>query len=154
MYQSLVQASYQTWEDGPFGNQGENRGKTISYYEKGPVVGLLLDFAIRHDTQNERSLDNVMQFLYREYYKKRQRGFTDAEFQQVCETIAGVPLTTLFEYVYTTEQLDYNTYLNYAGLELKATEVDPQKKNYTIERIKNPSPLQETILNSWLGNHQ
>lgn len=154
MYQSLVQVSYQTWEDGPFGNQGENKGKTISYYEKGPVVGLLLDFAIRHDTQNERSLDNVMQFLYREYYKKRQRGFTDAEFQQVCETIAGVPLTTLFEYVYTTEQLDYNTYLNYAGLELKATEVDPQKKNYTIERIKNPSPLQETILNSWLGNHQ
>lgn len=151
MHQSLVQASYQTWEDGPFGNQGENRGKTISYYEKGPVVGLLLDFAIRNATQNERSLDNVMQYLYWEYYKKKQRGFTDAEFQQACETVAGVSLTSLFEYVYTTKQLDYNTYLNYAGLELRMTEGDQQSKQYTIERIKNPSPLQETILNSWLG---
>ena len=73
VYPSLVQASYQTWEDGPFGNQGENRGKTISYYEKEPVVWLLPDFAIRHATQNEMSLDNVMQFLYWEYYKKKQR---------------------------------------------------------------------------------
>jgi len=154
MYQSLVQASYETWEDGPFGNQGEKRGRTISYYEKGPIIGLLLDFAIRHATQNERSLDNVMQFLYREYYKKKQRGFTDAEFQQACETIAGTSLASLFEYVYTTEQIDYNTYLNYAGLVLNVADGDQQRKNYTIECIENPSPLQATILNSWLGDHQ
>jgi len=151
IYQSLVQASYQTWEDGPFGNQGENRGKTISYYEKGPIIGLLLDLAIRNATQNEKSLDNVMQFLYWEYYKKKQRGFTDAEFQQACETIAGKSLNSLFEYVYTTKPLDYNTYLNYAGLELSMAEGDQQSKKYTIERIQNPTPFQESILNSWLG---
>lgn len=151
MYQSLVQASYQTWEDGPFGNQGENKGKTVSYYEKGPIVGLLLDLAIRNATQNERSLDQVMQLLYWEYYKKKQRGFTDAEFQQACETVAGVSLTSLFENVYTTKELDYDTYLNFAGLELKMTAGEQQRKNYTIERIDNPSPLQVLILNSWLG---
>ncbi len=43
-YQSLAQASYKTWSDGPFGTQGEEAGKSISYYDKGPVVGLLLDF--------------------------------------------------------------------------------------------------------------
>lgn len=152
MHQSLVQASYYTWEEGPFGDQGENKGKTISYYEKGPVVGLLLDFAIRHATQNEKSLDDVMQFLYREYYKKKQRGFTDAEFQQACETIADISLTSLFEYVYTTKPLDYKTCLNYAGLTIKPDEEDQKRKNYTIERIKNPTLLQKTILNSWLGN--
>lgn len=148
-HQSLAQASYQTWEDGPFGNQAENKGKTISYYEKGPIIGLFLDFAIRHATKNEMSLDNVMQFLYWEYYKSKQRGFTDAEFQQACERIAGISLTPLFEYVYTTKQLDYDTYLNYAGLKVILTEGDQQRKKYTIARICNPSPLQVTILNSW-----
>ena len=151
-YQSLIQSSYHTWEDGPFGNQGANKGKTISYYEKGPVVGLLLDFAIRNATQNKMSLDDLMQYVYWEYYKRKQRGFTDAEFQQACETIAGTSLTSLFEYVYTTKEIDYNKYLNYAGLEIKVTEDDEQKKNYTIERIKNPAALQNTILNSWLNN--
>ena len=152
-YQSLVQASYNTWEDGPFGNQGENRGKTISYYEKGPIIGLLLDLAIRHATQNEKSLDHVMQLLYWDYYKKKERGFTDAEFQQACETVAGKSLSSLFEYVYTTKPIDYNTYLNFAGLELRSIEGDQQTKNFIIERLPNPSPLQNNILNSWLGKH-
>ena len=56
--QSLVQSSYNTWEDGPFGVEG----KTISYYQKGPLVGLLLDLSIRQATQNQQSLDDVMRF--------------------------------------------------------------------------------------------
>lgn len=150
MYQSLVQAGYNTWKDGPFGGQREEKGKTISYYQKGPIVGLLLDFAIRNATQNNKSLDHVMQFLYWEYYKKKQRGFTDAEFQQACETIANSPLTTIFEYVYTTKELDYNTYLNYGGLKLSFV-IDKQQKKYTINKIDNPSSMQLAILNSWLG---
>ena len=152
MYQSLAQSSYSTWEDGPFGNQGENKGKTISYYEKGPMVGLLLDFTIRNATQNEKSLDDVMRSLYWEYYKKKNRGFTDAEFQQACETVAGISLSSLFEYVYTTKEIDYSKYLNYAGLELIESNDDQQKKNSKIERIKTSTSLQKSILNSWLGN--
>ena len=63
-------------------------------------------------------------------------------------------MTPLFEYVYTIEPLDYNNYLNYAGLALRVTEGDQQRKNYTKKRTQNPSPLQETILNSWLGKQQ
>jgi len=151
-YQSLVQASFNTWKEGPFGAQGEEKGKTISYYEKGPLVGLLLDFAIRHATQNEKSLDKVMQFLYEEYYQKKERGFTDAEFRQACETIAGTSLAPVFEYVYTTKELDYSTYLKYAGLELLTTSDAAQKKKFSIQRISNPNALQLRILSSWLGN--
>jgi predicted metalloprotease with PDZ domain len=49
-YQSLSQSSYNTWKDGPFGTQGEEPDKSISYYEKGPIVGLFLDFEIRNAT--------------------------------------------------------------------------------------------------------
>ena len=87
-----MQSSYYTWENGPFGIAG----KTISYYEKGPVVGLLLDFAIRNATQNKKSLDDVMRYLYRYYYKELNRGFTDAEFQEACERISGKLLTQEF----------------------------------------------------------
>ncbi|HEU4861049.1 MAG TPA: hypothetical protein VFT15_14480, partial [Chitinophagaceae bacterium] len=38
-YQTLEQASYETWSDGPFGRTGDEVNKTISYYDKGPVVG-------------------------------------------------------------------------------------------------------------------
>ena len=152
-YQSLVQASYDTWQDGPFGTSGQEAGKTISYYQKGPVVGMLLDFAIRSATRNEHSLDDVMVLLYQKYYKQLGRGFTDAEFQQACESVAGIPLAAFFEYVYTTRDLDYNAYLNPVGLSLKleapAYEGEARELKNFLAPIGNPSPLQTAILNSW-----
>jgi len=151
-FQSLQQASYETWSDGPFGTQGKAPGQSISYYVKGPVVGMLLDFAIRNATQNKKSLDDVMRFLYNRYYKELRRGFSDAEFEQACETIAGTRLTTLFEYVYTTKELDYTTYLGYAGLNLVPTSDANGKPTFTLQRMPTLTPMQNTILTSWLGN--
>ena len=88
-------------------------------YEKGPVLGLLLDFTIRHDTGNTKSLDTVMRTLYRKYFKEEKRGWTDDEFQQVCEDTAGVPLQEIFDYASTTKDVDYDKYLGYAGLKLE-----------------------------------
>ncbi|MEO5562559.1 MAG: hypothetical protein ABIR18_03970 [Chitinophagaceae bacterium] len=150
-HQSIAQASYETWSDGPFGRQGEEAKKTISYYDKGPAVGLILDFAIRHATQNKKSLDDVMRLLYWQYYKKLQRGFTDAEFQQACENIAGASLAPVFEYVYTTKELDYNTYLGYAGLKMDVqTNADNAKRKLSIQHLEKADSLQLAILNSWL----
>ncbi|QKZ14860.1 M61 family metallopeptidase [Spirosoma sp. KUDC1026] len=118
LFQSATQASYDTWADGPFGRTGDEAYKTISYYEKGPLLGTLLDFAIRNATHNKKSLDNVMRTLYQEYYAKQNRGFTDAEFQKVCETIAGTSLKEIFTYASTTRPVDYRKFLAYAGLTL------------------------------------
>lgn len=154
-HQSLVQASYNTWQDGPFGTQGADPGKSISYYNKGPLVGLLLDLEIRYVTENKKSLDDVMRMLYWKFYKEQQRGFTDAEFQQACEQVAGIPLTNLFEYVHTTRELDYAKYLDYAGLKIDRQVIEAndktKKQKLKIRRIENPSALQLSILNSWLG---
>lgn len=150
-FQSLQQASYNTWSDGPFGVPG----KTISVYDKGTVLGLLLDLEIRHYTQNRRSLDDVMRLLYHRYYKKLKRGFTDAEFQAACEEVAGVPLTGTFEYVYTTREIDYPKYLSYAGLTLEK-QTPPWLGNTTILKLSiipatHRTPLQQAILKSWMG---
>jgi predicted metalloprotease with PDZ domain len=156
MHQSLSQASYYTWKDGPFGTQGPDATKSISYYDKGPVVGLLFDFAIRHATQNKKSLDDVMRLLYWHYYKKLQRGFTEAEFQEACETVAATSLSSLFDYVYTTKELDYATLLRYGGLllQLDAAGADNGLKpviKATLRVDANADSLQKAILKSWLG---
>jgi predicted metalloprotease with PDZ domain len=93
--------------------------------------------------------------LYWKYYKKENRGFTDAEFQQVCELVAGISLTNLFEYVYTTKELDYAKYLGYAGLKIDKQIIELNDKRKTqklmISRMKITNPLQLAIVSSWLG---
>ncbi|MHB8054642.1 MAG: M61 family metallopeptidase [Candidatus Aminicenantales bacterium] len=120
LFQSATQSSFESWEQGPFGGRGIGIVKTISYYDKGAVLGVLLDFAIRHESQNRESLDSVMRALYRKYYKELGRGWTDGEFQAVCEAAAGVPLTEVFSYASTTTDVDYAKYFAYAGLEFEA----------------------------------
>lgn len=150
-YQSLIESSYQTWEEGPFGKKPGAEDRSISYYDKGPLVGLLLDFEIRNATNNERSLDDVMRKLYYSYYKEKQRGFTDAEFRYACEEIAGKSLEDFFRYIYTAEDLDYNKYLAYAGLKIEEQRVK-NKRQLKFVKISNPNKLQQAIYNSWVGN--
>lgn len=151
-YQSLIQSSYETWDDGPFGNKPGSQDKSISYYEKGPIVGLILDFEIRKVTENRKSLDDVMRYLYRHYYKESGRGFTDAEFQQACEEVAGKSLSREFEYVNTTKEIDYATYLSYAGLKLtEGIDSKSAKKKFIIARQDNLNQSQMSLFNSWSG---
>jgi predicted metalloprotease with PDZ domain len=82
-------------------------------------LGLLLDFKIRHETKNKKSLDTVMQALYQKYYKQLKRGWTDEEFRAACEDVAGAKLKEIFDYASTTQDIDYDKYLGYAGLQLE-----------------------------------
>jgi predicted metalloprotease with PDZ domain len=116
-FQSATESSYDTWIK--FFTRTPNLATTtISYYDKGAALGLLLDLAIRHESGNQRSLDDVMRTLYRQFYKEKKRGFTDEEFRQVCERTAGAPLADLFEYASTVKDVDYAKYLAYAGLQI------------------------------------
>ncbi|HWB64705.1 MAG TPA: hypothetical protein VG603_14415, partial [Chitinophagales bacterium] len=121
LYQSATQASYYTWGDGPNGRVNDDFNKTISYYDKGPILGLMLDFSIRHATQNKKTLDDVMRLLYYKYYKQLKRGFTEQEFRQECEKMAGTKLPELFEYASTVKPPDYPKYFAYGGLDIDTT---------------------------------
>ena len=118
LFQSAEESSFDTWIQ--FFNRSENASNTtISYYDKGCALGILLDLKIRYESGNRKSLDDVMRTLYQVYYKEKRRGFTDLEFRAVCEEAAGVPLDEIFEvYVSTVQDIDYHKYLNYAGLEI------------------------------------
>lgn len=116
LYQSATEASFDTWIQPFFGRDGNAANTTISYYDKGAALGMLLDLKIRHETKNKKSLDDVMRTLYHKYYKEKKRGFTDREFREVCERVAGCPLPEIFDYASTVKEIDYSKYLAYAGL--------------------------------------
>jgi len=116
-FQSATESSFDTWMKF-FSRGGNLANTTISYYDKGAGLGMLLDFKIRHETKNQESLDDVMRTLYQKFYKEKKRGFTDQEFRQVCETAAGCPLDEIFEYASTVKDIDYPKYFGYAGLDI------------------------------------
>ncbi|MBN1360732.1 MAG: M61 family metallopeptidase [Sedimentisphaerales bacterium] len=125
-YQSATQASFDVWLHF-LRRGGDSANTTISYYDKGAALCLLLDLKIRHETQNRRSLDDVMRTLYQTYFRQQNRGFTDREFRQVCETIAGGDLSEFFDvYASTTAEIDYRKYLAYGGLQI---DVEPKESS-------------------------
>ncbi len=116
LFQSVAQSSFDSWM--LFFNRSENASNTtISYYDKGCAMGMLLDLKIRYESGNKKSLDDVMMNLYQVYYRDKKRGFTDKEFREVCEKFAGSSLSELFDvYIPTVDDIDYAKYLGYAGL--------------------------------------
>ncbi len=98
---------------------------TISYYSKGSVVANMLDLMIINNTKGKKNLDNVMQHLYNEYYKKQGRGFTPDEMKATLETVSGLKMDDFFEkYINGTQTFDYKTLFGYAGLTVEIVESD------------------------------
>ena len=121
-YQSAAEASFDAWIR--YYRRNENSpNRDISYYDKGKLLGMLLDLEIRNSSGNKKTLDDVMRRLYSEYYKKKQRGFSEAEFKKELERAAGISFSDFFvRYVHGTEEVDYGKYLSYAGLEIETLE--------------------------------
>ncbi|MCX8159690.1 MAG: M61 family peptidase [Candidatus Saccharicenans sp.] len=143
--ESAAQASYRAWEEPFFGSE-----KTISYYDLGAVLTMLLDLKIRQETSGQRNLDDLMRLLYRRFYREQGRGFTDEEFRTACEEIAGVDLSEFFKYVYTTEPIDYDRYLGYVGLKLEVKSDENGSRRYSLRVAEELDGRQLSLLNSWL----
>jgi predicted metalloprotease with PDZ domain len=119
--QPLADASFDSWIKAYRPNENSvNTG--ISYYDKGAVVGMLLDLEIINDSKGAHSLDDVMRYMYNTYYKLKQRGYTDVEFKQGLEKFAGRNLDDFYKkYVTGLTPIDYNKYLGYAAYKITDT---------------------------------
>ncbi|HEY5074866.1 MAG TPA: PDZ domain-containing protein [Pyrinomonadaceae bacterium] len=117
---SAEEASFDSWIK--FYRPDENSvNSQISYYDKGELLGLLLDLIIRERTKNAKSLDDVMRYLYTEFFQKG-RNYTPADFQKACELMAGASLEEFFSrYVRGHDDLVtiYNEILVGAGVRLE-----------------------------------
>jgi predicted metalloprotease with PDZ domain len=121
--QSAAESSFDAWIKGYRPNENSNN-TGISYYNKGELIGAMLDLMIINETKGQKHLDDVMRYLYDEYYVQKKRGFTDEEYQAAVAKVAGRRFDDFFRrYVYGTEMLPYDTVLGYAGLKLNKAPV-------------------------------
>lgn len=116
--QPVSEASFDAWIK--YYRPNENsRNSTISYYDKGALIGMILDLQILGSTKGAKRLDDVLKSMYDDFYKKQNRGFTDAEFKAAAEKVAGVSLDEIYNnYINGTKPILFDKYLGYAGLYL------------------------------------
>jgi predicted metalloprotease with PDZ domain len=111
--QTLAESSREIWTNSFSGLRPDER--SVSVYDKGAVVGFLLDARIRRATGGARSLDDAMRLAYARH--SGARGFTSREFPRAVSDAAGVDLGAwLTCAVETTEELDYAEALDELGL--------------------------------------
>ena len=100
--------------------------RSISYYNKGEILGFLLDLLIRHESGSRHSLDDLMHTL-NEDYARRGRFFKSEDLIRIAiglSSDAGPARRFFEEYVSGTRELDYDKYLDYAGLRLARTRTE------------------------------
>jgi len=90
----------------------------VSYYNKGALIGMLMDLKTLQATKGAKRLDDIMKAMYEEYYQNLDRGFTDEEFKAMAEKVAGISMDDIYEYVNQAKPIAYNDYLKFAGMEL------------------------------------
>jgi predicted metalloprotease with PDZ domain len=117
-WQSVEEASLNAWLEGY--DEYRLPERSISYYNKGEIVGDMLDLAIRDATDNHKSLDDVLRRMY-DVYAQQGRFYDDSQgVEAIAEEVAGAKFDDFFRrYVAGTDEIPYDKFFNAAGLELK-----------------------------------
>ncbi|MGI8638416.1 MAG: M61 family metallopeptidase [Pyrinomonadaceae bacterium] len=144
---SLEDASFDAWIK--YYRQDENSiNNQISYYDKGELVNFLLDVEIRKDSSGAKSLDDVMRYLYNEFFKKG-KNYMPADYQKTAEMMAGKSLDEFFrQYVRGTSEIDYDSILSGVGLKLVVEGSDKKQAYLGATLTENDGKLTVTSLPS------
>lgn len=118
LVQPVALASQDTWIK--YYRPDENSANSsISYYNKGALLAMLMDVKIIAETGGNHNFDDVMRAAYQEFYVEKQRGFEEKELEALVEKVTGVSVSEIFQMAHTVEQIDYNKYLNAVGFSLR-----------------------------------
>jgi predicted metalloprotease with PDZ domain len=117
-WQSVEESSLNAWLEGY--DEYRRPERSISYYNKGQIVGDMLDLAIRDATDNHKSLDDVLRRM-NDVYAKQARFYNDSQgVEAIAEEVASVKFDDFFHrYVAGTDEIPYDKFFNAAGLQLK-----------------------------------
>lgn len=151
-WQSAEESGLTTWFD-KYALYGRPEF-SISYYNKGQILGVGLDLVIRDATDNRASLDDVMRRLNAQF-AKRGRFYPDSQgVRMAAEAVirqfrpdGAVDLSEFFRrYVAGTDDLPYAEWLSVAGLAVKGS----GDRSEVVE-LPQPSERQRRILDSLLS---
>jgi predicted metalloprotease with PDZ domain len=138
--QSVEEASLDTWFDKY--PQYRLPERSISYYNKGEIVGVLLDLALRQTTNGQKSLRDLFHWM-NDNFAHQARYFNDSEgVRQGCEALTGTDFKNFFaEYVAGTEELPYDAYFQRVGLRLEVRQSVRPEAGFVAVRNFNAPPV-------------
>ena len=121
LWQSAEESSLDTWLDEY--DYYDSPQVSVSYYNKGQILGVMLDLAIRDATDNHKSLDDVLRAMDEDYAHRGRYYDDSAGVEQEVERISGRSFKDFFaRYVAGTEEIPYNDFLRVAGLQAQTQE--------------------------------
>ncbi|MGB2626565.1 MAG: hypothetical protein WAK20_07230 [Candidatus Acidiferrum sp.] len=109
--------------------------RSVSYYTKGQILGVLLDIVIRDRTDNQKSLDDVMREMNVDFAKGGKFYRDSLDIRLSAEKVAGSSLNDFFtDYVSGAVHLPYEKVLGLCGLELRTRENIKPTLGIVLER--------------------
>ncbi len=113
--QSAEDSSLDAWLEG--NSYYRRPERSISYYNKGELLGIILDLAVRDASHGHTSLREVFQWM-NENYAKKGRFFPDSDgVRLAAEAVAHADLGWFFtKYVQGTEEIPWNDFFRSVGL--------------------------------------
>jgi len=117
--QSAEESSLDAWLEG--NGYYRRPERSISYYNKGELLGMILDLSVREASHGHASLREVLQWM-NENYAKKGRFFNDSEgVREAAEAVTHADLTSFFsKYVAGTEEIPWDDFFRPVGLRVQA----------------------------------
>jgi predicted metalloprotease with PDZ domain len=136
LWQSVEESSMDAWfEKYDLYNRPD---RSIWYYNKGQILGVLLDLEIRTTTANKKSLDDVFRLMNDKYARQGKYYNDSVGIRSAVEEVSGASFQSFFEkYVAGTVPIAYEEFLHPGGLELKIEKQDAADFGFWPTRTLN-----------------
>jgi len=113
--QSAEDSSLDAWLEGNAYYRRPER--SISYYNKGELLGIMLDLAVRDASHGAASLREVLQWMNLNYAQKGRFFDDSAGVHEAAEAVSHADLSSFFaNYVAGTTEIPWDDFLRSAGL--------------------------------------
>jgi predicted metalloprotease with PDZ domain len=131
--QSAEESSLDAWLEG--NGYYHRPDRSVSYYNKGELLGVMLDLAVREASHGQASLREVLQWMNANYAKKG-RFFNDSEgVREAAEAVSQADLASFFaKYVAGTEEIPWDDFLRTVGLRVEAVPNTVTDAGFTASR--------------------
>lgn len=131
--QSAEESSLDAWLEG-YGYY-RRPDRSVSYYNKGELLGIMLDLAVRESSHGQASLREVLQWMNANYAKKGRFYNDSAGVREAAETVSRSDLGSFFtKYVAGTEEIPWNDFLRSVGLRVEVVPNTVADAGFTASR--------------------
>ena len=131
--QSAEESSLDAWLEGDGYYRRPER--SISYYNKGELLGVVLDLAVRDASHGQASLREVLEWMNANYARKG-RFFNDSEgVREAAEAVSHADLNSFFtKYVAGTEEIPWDDCFRSVGLRVEGVPNTVPDAGFTASR--------------------